>query len=163
MEDIQRVKENLYELYKVLKEVSKTKSGQSLLAPYILEQLIYPTETIKKALFEKERVDKVYDTANKEKQQSSKRNKKSIIQDIQNKEQLKAFYKLHILPIFDPSVDEGLKNKLKSGLTVEELKRLYTLISTVPIPKSKKKQDVLYLFKNYFDEEIRTEDMNKYI
>lgn len=48
-------------------------------------------------------------------------------------------------------------------MTIEELKRLYSLISPVTIPKSKKKQDVLYLFKNYFDEEIRTEDMNRHI
>lgn len=76
---------------------------------------------------------------------------------------LKAFYISQLLPIFDPRVDEQAKNKLRSAMTIEELKRLYTLISPVTIPKSKKKQDVLYLFKNYFDEEIRTEDMNRHI
>lgn len=158
MEDVQKVKENLYELYKVLKEISKTKSGRSLLAPHILEQLIYPTETIKKVLFVKEG-----EPIKKEEQLSSKKDKKSITQEIQNKEQLKAFYISQLLPIFDPRVDEQAKNKLRSAMTIEELKRLYTLISPVTIPKSKKKQDVLYLFKNYFDEEIRTEDMNRHI
>lgn len=158
MEDMQKVKEDLYELYKVLNEISKTKSGRSLLSSHMLEQLIYPTEIIKKVLFEKER-----ELIKKEEKRSPKKDKKSIMQDIQNKEQLKAFYITKLLPIFDPRVDEQTKNKLRSAMTIEELKRLYTLISSVPIPKSKKKQDVLYLFKNYFDEEIRTEDMNRHI
>lgn len=92
MEDVQKVKENLYELYRVLKEISKTKSGRSLLAPHILEQLIYSTETIKKVLFVKEG-----EPIKKEEQLSSKKDKKSITQEIQNKEHAQSF--LHITTI----------------------------------------------------------------
>jgi hypothetical protein len=78
---------------------------------------------------------------------------------IDNEEKLYDYFKSELISYFDSANKEDETKEILKKYSKEELVFLYKIISNVPLQKSKKKEDILWLIKNYFDNKSRVEAM----
>jgi hypothetical protein len=149
------IKKDLYEIYTYLKLVSENDSMKDIYTKHFLDKFKYSLEEVSEALELSSTGASV--TKSKKKGDGDLNKETSNISNISS---LREFYYANFEQLFSVEGNEEYEKKVLSSITVEELKRLYYIISTIPIKKNKKKKDIIYMFKNYFDDESRTNDMN---
>ncbi|MGL4345702.1 MAG: hypothetical protein ACRCTE_10935 [Cellulosilyticaceae bacterium] len=150
MDREREIQEAVYAVYSILKDVVGTKGGRSMLSPDIVDKLCYSKEEVRKVLGSK--------------QTNTKETSPKIsprIGDIIDSAGVRKLYYEEIIKLFDPKLAESTKNTIKRGLKVDDLVYLYSLISSVGAKRIKNKQELLYMFKEYYDNEVRTADMNR--
>jgi hypothetical protein len=86
---------------------------------------------------------------------------KAEIADIKTKEQVLAYFKEHLLSIFQPDITDEEKNNILKKVTLEEIRYLYKIIFGIPLADKYKKIDAVYKIKDFFDSEERTADLTK--
>lgn len=86
---------------------------------------------------------------------------KAEIADIKTKEQVLAYFKEHLLSIFQPDITDEEKNNILKKVTLEEIRCLYKIIFGIPLADKYKKIDAVYKIKDFFDSEERTADLTK--
>ena len=85
-------------------------------------------------------------------------------QNIKDIDMLRMFYYNELKVIFDNSLEEEKRIKVLNSISLDEYKRLYSIISNVPITKSTSRKDILDSLRYYYDDEARTASLvkNKY-
>ena len=154
MSDNQAMKESLYTLYAMLKEVAGTKGGEKFFAPEVLKHLDYSRKDVK-AFLDQVCTEKVA-------LKPSKAVAKSKYEErIKNKDDLHALYYTKMIGWFDPSLPEKERKSIEKAFTIADLKYLYTIITTAPVPHNVKKPEMFKKFKKYYDNEVYTADMKR--
>lgn len=97
---------------------------------------------------------------------SSKPNNKSrskkiskSISEIKDVNQLRDFYHDILRKYFNPSSSDEQKKEILNSVTLNDLIYLHSLISSVKLPQSRKKTEVLSLLRMYFENESRTNSL----
>ncbi|MGL4738510.1 MAG: hypothetical protein ACRCW2_13750 [Cellulosilyticaceae bacterium] len=165
MEKDQEIKEALYEIYCILKDVASTASGKRLLSSQIAEQLIYGKNEVKQALTA-EMSTKGKQTTTKEavKKQSTKQTTSKVserLRQITDSTGVRQIYEKELAQWFDPKLSQKGKDQLLRSFTAADLGYLYSLISSVGVKSTTKKVDLMKMFKSYYDDERRTADLNR--
>lgn len=151
------IKKDLYDIYAYFKLISENTTIENVYKKQFLNKFKYSLDEVSKSLGLND--IEPNDNTNSKKKVVKSLNKETS--EICNIYSLREFYYRNFEQLFYADVDEKYEKKILKSVTVEELKRLYTIISTVPIKKNKKKKDIIYMFKYYFDDESRTNDIGK--
>ncbi|MCL2722476.1 MAG: hypothetical protein FWD47_14190 [Treponema sp.] len=85
-------------------------------------------------------------------------------QNIKDIDMLRTFYYNELKVIFENSLEEEKRTKKLNSISLDEYKRMYSIISSVPITKGTSRKDILDSLRYYFDDEARTASLikNKY-
>lgn len=81
------------------------------------------------------------------------------IKNINSEEGLYSYFNIELINYFDKSIDENDREKILKSYSKAELIFLYKFISNVTLPNNKKKEDIVWLIKSYFDNKSRVEAM----
>ncbi|MEG0086893.1 MAG: hypothetical protein RR817_10510, partial [Niameybacter sp.] len=169
MEQNKKIKEDLYELYGCLKEMASVSGSEHFFAPYILEKLTYPLQEVQSALEERDvtqpqvqpqpmALSGMPTASGNEKKDGMKLSEK--VRQIVDAAGVESFYKAELMPLFDKTLEDAVREQRLRKVTANDLKYLYSLMATVPLKGKKTKQEILQLIKKHFDNAARTEDMN---
>lgn len=157
MERDREIKKAIYDLYSTLKDVASTKSGRCFLAPELIEKLGYTKEEVKKVL---EAQETSSTQPSKPKSQDTGKVSQRI-SEIKDRDGVRQIYEKEMSKLFDSKVEKSTKTKIEKGLTVSDLTYLYSLLAAVGVRGRKTKKDLFQMFKDYYDDEARTADMNR--
>ena len=147
------IKKDLYEIYKYLYDVFSVNNVNDVFNCKLTNKFRYLPSEVAKVL-------EISDT----KKKTVKRSKEEVVNkvlDISNVNSLREFYYQNLSKLFNADIDEETKNKILNSISINELKYLYSIISSIPITSGKNKKDIIYMFKYYFDDEARTDAMTK--
>jgi len=124
----------------------------------LTNKLKYTPDQVRQAL---ELDDDEHVMQNKSGQKEKKEERTQNIKDI---DMLRMFYYNELKVIFDNSLEEEKRIKIINSISLDEYKRLYSIISSVPITKNTGRKDILDSLRYYFDDEARTASLikNKY-
>jgi hypothetical protein len=87
--------------------------------------------------------------------------KEERTQNITSINMLRNFYYEVLKAIYDYSLEEDKRTKVLNSISSDELKRLYSIISNVPITKSESKKGIVDKLRYFFDDEARTASLIK--
>jgi hypothetical protein len=71
------------------------------------------------------------------------------------------FYYGELRRLYDNSLDEGSKAEILNSISLGELKRLHSIISSVSMPGNVRKKDVVDMLRYYFSDEKRAMNLAK--
>ena len=145
------IKRDLLYLYEIL----YTNKKSSLLDKKVVNRLKYSPEEIEQALELKE------DGLSSNRSNSNKKEIPTI--QITNIDQLRSFYESDLKPLYNHTIDEKIKKEILNSISLDELKRLYAIISTVPISNNTTKKEIVDMLRYYFRDESRTKSLMKNI
>ncbi|MHC1685828.1 MAG: hypothetical protein AB6733_23350 [Clostridiaceae bacterium] len=151
--DSNKIKKDLYDIYSYFKHISDSDFTQNIFTKSFLDKTKHSLDDILEAL-----------GLNDTKTNMSAVNKDKIkkeISKITDISLLRDFYYINLAQLFYGDADEFYVNKVINSIPRSELMRLYGIISTIPIKRNKSRKDILQMLKNYFDDESRTNDINK--
>lgn len=155
MQELMKVYSEIYDL----KESCKRNTSNELYyrLSKIIENAKYPPDTIECVLNNKKEMG----SSNNQKKRACN-NIKNIsprILEIVTEEQVKKYYNEVLSAYYKPDFTEEEKAGLLKGITLADLMYLVSIITTVRIPKGKKKSELLYIIRRYVDSVSRTEAM----
>jgi len=150
------IKNDLFYVYDVL--YTSIKQDGVLFDKKLTCRLKHTPEQVRKAL---ELDGDELITKNMPKQNTKKEER---TQSIENIDTLRDFYYEELKAIYDNSLEEDKRGKILNSISLEELKRLCSIISSVPITKGESKKNIIDRLRYYFDDEARTASLvkNKY-
>ncbi len=94
------------------------------------------------------------------KEDNSKRSvKEPPTAHIKDLDGLREYYYEYLVKVFDHSIDDTEKNEILNSIRTNELKRLSSIISTVPLASKTTKRDILEMLRYYFNDESRTSSL----
>lgn len=147
------IKKDLYEIYKYLYYVCNDSHTKEVFSSKLTNKFKYLPSEIATIL-------EIPDTREK----TIKKSKEDLgngLPDISGINSLREFYYQNLSQLFNADIDEQTNNKILNSISINDLKYLYSLISSIPIKSGKNKKDIIYMFKYYFDDEARTDAMTK--
>ena len=152
MENNQRtIKKDLLYLYGIL---YKSK-GSSLLDKKVVNRLKYTPKEI----------EQVLELGNGEisNNGNSKPKRDVTTSQISDIDQLRSFYYSDLKLLYDHPVDEKNKKEILNSVSLDELKRLCAMISSVPISNNTTKMEIVDRMQYYFREESRANALRERI
>ncbi|QPR66636.1 hypothetical protein I6G82_15270 [Lysinibacillus macroides] len=141
----------LHEIYAALYPLVQTSEGKKMFNTKIVKNFKYTPDEVAEMFLVSE------NTENKKEKKESIREE---ILNITQLDELRKYYYESLSGLFSTEENDSSATKINT-ITIAELKHLYAIISTVPIQSRKTKKDIVYMIKNYFDNEARTKDMMK--
>lgn len=150
MNNSERIKRDIYDLYDVFYSIGQNDETSSLLSTEILKKLKYKPIDVKKAL------DLEEHTVKKSNQDIS-----SEISFISTREQAVKYFNDNLEHIFQPDITEIEKSEILKKVTAEELKHLYYMVFGITWKGKCKKVDIIYKIKEFCEDEKRTADLTK--
>lgn len=151
--DYETIRKDLYAIYVQLYPVFTDGKLKGFIDADLIGKFKYTPQQILEALTAEEGPEVVEQVEEVEKE-------KMEVMKITTKDELRNYYKNYLAKIFDTKTDAKTASKIEKSITIKELKYLYSILSPVPF-KQRKKKDILYQFKYYFDNEVRMHEMIK--
>ncbi|MGG2196820.1 hypothetical protein [Paenibacillus validus] len=81
------------------------------------------------------------------------------IEKIKDQNALRSYYNNSLRHYFDTNSTEEMKNAILKSVSLNDLRYLYSLISPITLPQSRKKTEILQLLRMYFENESRTRSL----
>lgn len=150
MNNSERIKRDIYDLYEVFYSIGQNDYSRAFLSTEVLKKLKYKPNEVKKVLNLDEHAIK------KNNQDIS-----SEVSSISTREQAIKYFSNNLAQIFRPEISEIEKNAILKKLTADELKHLYYIIFGINFEGKCKKIDIIYKIKEFCEDEKRTADLIK--
>lgn len=150
MNNSERIKRDIYDLYEVFYAIGQNDSSTAFLSTEVLKKLKYKPNEVKKVLNLDEHTIK-----------KNNHGISSEISFISTREQAIKYFSDNLAQIFRQEVSEIEKNAILKKLTTEELKHLYYIIFGINMEGKCKKIDIVYKIKEFCEDEKRTADLIK--
>ena len=151
------IKKDLYEIYEYLYELLNVQDANKIFSSKLIKKFRYLPCEIADVLGVIDRQMK--EDKSRDQVKIKPNNIRNNIANICDLNSLREFYYENLSGLFIANVNEDIARSILNSITIKELKYLYSLISPIPIKSGKSKKDIIYLFKNYFDDEARTNNM----
>lgn len=82
-----------------------------------------------------------------------------VIKKITDLDSLRTYYYQNINEYFDSESDDEKRKKIINSLSSNDLRHLYSIVSNISLPSSKKKVEIISLLRVFFENESRTNSL----
>ena len=143
------IKQDLLYLYKALYQ------SPSLFGKNITNRLKYLPNEVEQAL----ELENDNNDIKRCKKRLVKPKEEANTSQITNIDQLRNFYFSELKQLYGHSVDESLKSEILKAISLDELKRLYAIISSVQLSHNTRKKEIVDMIRYFFKDESRTNNI----